>query len=118
VGVVEYEVGGRAVDLAQRFESFRKLYFPDSPPGHVITVHAALYQQLPSHLQKNFISVDLCAASLVMRDDPMATHVYYCLLSPDAVRDSLQIFRLTLSYIPKKYMIIEIISTARDRFSG
>lgn len=91
VGVVEYEVGGRAVDLAQRYESFRKLHFPEGPPAHVITVHAALYQQLPSHLQKNFISVDLRAASLVMRDDPAATHVYYCLLPPDAVRDTHQI---------------------------
>jgi class 3 adenylate cyclase len=91
VGVVEYEVGGRAVDLAQRYESFRKLHFPDGPRAHVITLHAALYEQLPSHLQKNFISVDLREAQIVMRDDPDATHIYYCLLAPHAVREPQQV---------------------------
>jgi class 3 adenylate cyclase len=90
VGVVEYEVDGRAVDLAQRYESFRKAYFPEGPPGHVITVHAAVYEQLPSHLQKNFISVDLREAQIVMRDDPEAMKVYYCLLKPHAVQDPLR----------------------------
>jgi len=91
VGVAEYEVDGRAMDLAQRYESFRKRYFPEGPGGHIITVHAALFEQLPPYLQRDFVKVDLLEAQIVMRDDPGALHLYYCLLNPDAVRDHLQI---------------------------
>ncbi len=91
VGVVEYEVDGRAVDLAQRYEAFRKIYFPEGPAGHVITVHSTVFHQLPAHLQKNFISVDLREAKIILRDDPDASHVHYCLLKPDAVREPLQV---------------------------
>ncbi len=91
VGVAEYEVDGRAVDLAQRYESFRKSYFPNGPSGHIITVHTLLYEQLPFHLQKVFTKVNLRDAQIVMRDDPGVTHLYYCLLSPHAVRDPQQV---------------------------
>ncbi len=81
VGTIEYDVYGRAIILATRYQSFRKQLFPNSVPGHIITVHEKVYEQLPQELQRLFTGLDLRKEHLSVRDDLHANIVYYRIIS-------------------------------------
>ena len=81
VGTVEYDVYGRAVVLATRYEGLRKLLFPDGVKGHVITLQEQVYQQLSAERQQDFITLDLAARRLSVRDDAQAATLAYRVIS-------------------------------------
>ncbi len=88
VGTIEYDVYGRAVILATRYESFRRQLFPKGVPGHILTLHEKVYEQLPPSLQATFQEVDLHRAHLVVRDDLVASKIYFRVLEPREVLES------------------------------
>lgn len=81
VGTIEYDVFGRAIILATRYQSFRKQLFPNSVPGHIITVHERVYDRLPISLQQIFTRLDLRKEHMSIRDDLNANVVYYRVIS-------------------------------------
>jgi hypothetical protein len=81
VGTIEYDVFGRAIILATRYQSFRKQLFPNSVPGHIITVHERIFERLPISLQRIFTKLDLRKEHMSIRDDLNANVVYYRIIS-------------------------------------
>jgi class 3 adenylate cyclase len=81
VGTIEYDVFGRAIILATRYQSFRKQLFPNSVPGHIITVHERIFERLPMSLQRIFTKLDLRKEHMSIRDDLNANVVYYRIIS-------------------------------------
>lgn len=81
VGTIEYDVFGRAIILATRYQSFRKQLFPNSVPGHIITVHERIFERLPHSLQQIFTRLDLRKEHMSIRDDLNANVVYYRIIS-------------------------------------
>ncbi|MDQ3232837.1 MAG: hypothetical protein M3Q07_13550, partial [Pseudobdellovibrionaceae bacterium] len=90
VGTIEYDVYGRAVILATRYESFRRQLFPNGVPGHILTLHEKVYEQLPPILQATFQEVDLHRAHMVVRDDLMASKIYFRVMQPAELVNSTQ----------------------------
>jgi class 3 adenylate cyclase len=88
VGTIEYDVYGRAVILATRYESFRRQLFPAGVPGHILTLHEKVYEQLPLALQSTFQEVDLHRAHMVVRDDLVASKIYFRVIQPVEVLES------------------------------
>jgi class 3 adenylate cyclase len=81
VGTIEYDVFGRAIILATRYQSFRKQLFPNTVPGHIITVHERIFDRLPISLQQIFTKLDLRKEHMSIRDDLNANVVYYRIIS-------------------------------------
>lgn len=77
VGTREYDVHGRAVILATRYESLRRQLFPQGVPGHILTIQEKVFEGLPAVMQQDFVEVDLHDAHLVVRDDLGARKLYY-----------------------------------------
>lgn len=90
VGTIEYDVYGRAVILATRYESFRRQLFPKGVPGHILTLHEKVYEQLPSALQATFQEVDLHRAHMVVRDDLVASKLYFRVIAPAEILESIK----------------------------
>jgi hypothetical protein len=90
VGTIEYDVYGRGIILANRYESLRRQLFPQGVPGHIVTLSAAVYNGLPNELRSLFLEVDTQHAHLAVRDDLGATKLYYRLFKPEELRDELQ----------------------------
>jgi hypothetical protein len=87
-GAIEYDVYGRALLLATRYESLRHMLFPEGVRGHILTIQEKIYQELPALLQKDFLELDLRRAQLSVRDDLLATRLYYRILSAAELRES------------------------------
>ncbi len=83
VGTIEYDVYGRAIILATRYESFRRQLFPTGVPGHILTLHEKIYKNLPAGLRACFVEVDLQKQHLVVRDDLDASKLYYRVIQPE-----------------------------------
>ncbi len=77
VGTIEYDVYGRAIILATRYESLRRQLFTDGVPGHIVTIQEKVFASLPKNLQETFTEVDLHSAHLIVRDDLGASKLYY-----------------------------------------
>jgi class 3 adenylate cyclase len=90
VGTIEYDVYGRAVILATRYESFRRQLFPNGVPGHILTLHEKVYEQLPPTLQATFQEVDLHRAHMVVRDDLVASKLYFRVIAPAEILESIK----------------------------
>jgi len=87
-GTIEYDVYGRAIILATRYESVRKALFPQGFEGHLVTLQEKVYHSLSPELQKEFILLDLASRQMSVRDDLMATELAYRVISP---KESLKI---------------------------
>jgi class 3 adenylate cyclase len=87
VGTIEYDVYGRAVILATRYESFRRQLFPQGVPGHILTLHERVYERLSPDLQSTFEVVDLQRAHMVVRDDLVAARIYFRVIQPADIRE-------------------------------
>lgn len=90
VGTIEYDVYGRAVILATRYESFRRQLFPKGVPGHILTLHEKVYEQLPPELKAKFQEVDLHRTHMVVRDDLAAAKTYYWVMQPEDIMEAEQ----------------------------
>lgn len=78
-GVKQYDVRGKAIILAARYESLRKSLFStyEDYPGNLITISNNVYNNLPSHLRERFIRVSNKEHNIEIRDDLLANCFYY-----------------------------------------
>lgn len=79
-GAKEYDLHGRAIVLATRYEAMRKTLFPQKPPASVLILQERVWSSLKADERRDFIKVDLRASGLTVRDDPNATKLCYRLL--------------------------------------
>ena len=84
-GTKEYDIFGRGIVLATRYESMRKFIFPN-PDSHSIILQSIVYNSLSARYRSRFSQYDIPANKKV-RDDPDATELYYELLSYQSGRD-------------------------------
>ncbi len=76
-GTKEYDIFGKALVLATRYEGMRKTLFESEKSRSVLIIQELVYQSLdPSH-RAGFICLDLKERDIVVRDDSAATKLYY-----------------------------------------
>ncbi|MDQ3233757.1 MAG: hypothetical protein M3Q07_18220 [Pseudobdellovibrionaceae bacterium] len=80
-GTREYDVYGRSVILATRYEGMRRSIFPDGAQSSVIIIQRKVWMSLDTELRQRFSSFDLEAAGIQVRDDRDAKLLYYLEIS-------------------------------------
>jgi class 3 adenylate cyclase len=84
-GIVNYDLHGRGVILATRYESFRKYLQEDQKlNGNILILQEKVYLSLSPVLTKSFHEIELTRSSYKVRDDPSASKLYY-LVNPEDV---------------------------------
>ena len=76
-GTKSYDLFGRAVILATRYEAMRKLLFPTKLEHSVIILHERVFASLDLDQHPRFIRYQLKLNNTVVRDDPSAEHLFY-----------------------------------------
>ncbi len=77
-GAQVYDLFGRGIILATRYESFRDLIFPEiNAKDSIIVLQKAVYDQLSHDFRKDFIELALDGKRLFVRDDESARLLYY-----------------------------------------
>lgn len=78
-GVKQYDLYGRAIVLATRYESMRKSLFAKKPElsGHVTILHEAVWHGLSREKQQQFQRWELKEDGVTVRDDASATIAFY-----------------------------------------
>ncbi len=98
-GLKQYDLRGRTLMLATRYESLRNNIMrelgPAAPPSSFLIIQEAVYQNLPKHLQESFRCWDTSTTQRQVRDDETARCAYYRCL-PCAVRSSVDLFGVPL----------------------
>ncbi len=83
-GTREYDLYGRAVILATRYEGMRKHLFQGGQvDASVLIVQEEIYLSLPTDLRRRFMEFDLTRHNLKVRDDPSARVLYYAMVTKD-----------------------------------
>jgi len=77
VGTIEYDIFGRGIVLATRYENMRKHLFPNAVPSSMMILHERVYLSLSETDRRDFTVVDLESKKLKVKDDAAATHLYY-----------------------------------------
>lgn len=76
-GAKEYDLYGRAIILATRYEAMRKtLFAEESSQESIIILQEKVFASLDPTLRTEFSMVDLKAQGLTVRDDPAATRLF------------------------------------------
>jgi class 3 adenylate cyclase len=75
-GIRSYELFGKGIVLASRYESLRKIY-PIPGQGHLICLKSSVFQALPFTYQKQFTRFALDKTHQFIRDDEAAQDFYY-----------------------------------------
>jgi hypothetical protein len=83
-GAREYDLYGRAIILATRYEGMRKVLLKNAPPQSILTLQERVHRYLTSSSQSDFEVFDLKAQQEVVRDDHEAQRVYFKILSQDS----------------------------------
>ncbi|HYX38805.1 MAG TPA: 7TM diverse intracellular signaling domain-containing protein [Oligoflexus sp.] len=83
-GTKEYDLYGKAIILATRYEGMRKLIQQDHVHASIIIVQERVYQSFDREYRRQFIEIDLQKAGIVVRDDSAATRLYYKILDHDS----------------------------------
>lgn len=85
-GVKQYDLYGRAIILATRYESLRRSLFEKNPDlsGHVIILNEVVWHGLSADMQKHFQPWDLRADDITVRDDPEASKAFFHISSTTA----------------------------------
>lgn len=77
-GARQYDLYGRSIVLATRYESYRKMLFEQiGTKGSVIIVQEAVYNSLPENQQAELTRFDLKTSKYKIRDDFQAESLYY-----------------------------------------
>lgn len=80
-GARQYDLYGRSIVLATRYESYRKMLFEQiNEKGSVIIVQEAVYKLLPDTEKQQLKEFDLKASKYKIRDDFSAEKLYYLVL--------------------------------------
>jgi class 3 adenylate cyclase len=85
-GAKEYDLYGRAIVLATRYEAMRKSLFSQDLDSSVLVLQERVWSSLKADDRRNFIEVNLEEQGLCVRDDPLATRLFYRCLDEDAVQ--------------------------------
>lgn len=80
-GAREYDLYGRAIILATRYEGMRKVLLKNGPAQSILTLQERVHHHLDPAAQDDFDIFDLKAHREIVRDDPEAQRVYYAILS-------------------------------------
>jgi class 3 adenylate cyclase len=75
-GIRSYELFGKGIVLAARYEALRKVYAIPGQ-GHLICMKSTVYQALPPPYQKNFTRFALDRSQQFIRDDEAVQDFYY-----------------------------------------
>ncbi|HET9237871.1 MAG TPA: 7TM-DISM domain-containing protein [Oligoflexus sp.] len=84
-GTKEYDLHGRAIVLATRYENMRKKILRDMAPSSIIILHEKVRASLQRESLEGFVEYCLQDHGAVVRDDPAATRLFYKFLRPDDV---------------------------------
>lgn len=76
-GTKEYDLYGRAIVLATRYEGMRKIILKDKDAGSIIIIQERVLLSLDAHEASEFTEYDLKKNGAIVRDDPAATKIYY-----------------------------------------
>lgn len=83
-GTREYDLYGRAVILATRYEGMRKHLFQGGQvDASILIVQEEIYLSLPTDLRRRFMEFDLTRHNLKVRDDPSARVLYYAMVTKE-----------------------------------
>lgn len=85
-GTKEYDLYGRAVILATRYEEMRKRLLSAQQPRSILIIQERVYLSLDREMRDEFVTVSLAEAGLGIRDDHTAARLYYTFLGT-AARD-------------------------------
>jgi class 3 adenylate cyclase len=80
-GTKSYDLYGRGIVLATRYEAMRKLISSSETSTSMLILQEKIYASLDAAERDKFVTVDLARGSLTVRDDPDAKFVYYRKLS-------------------------------------
>jgi class 3 adenylate cyclase len=81
-GAQVYDLFGRGIILAHRYESMRDILFRWlKRRDDIIILHQPVFDQLSADYRREFVEVDLTASDFKVRDDEEATRLYYQLAS-------------------------------------
>ena len=84
-GTIEYDLFGRGIILATRYESMRKMLFPNAN-SHVVILQKSVYDSLSNQVKKAYKKHDL-SDEVKVRDDEQAEELYYNLVTFGLVKD-------------------------------
>jgi class 3 adenylate cyclase len=80
-GAKEYDVFGRSVILATRYEAMRKYILDEDRESSIIILQSRVYESLDRELRDGFNRFDLQQHKTNVRDDSGATELYYKLMA-------------------------------------
>lgn len=81
-GAQVYDLFGRGIILAHRYESMRDILFRWlKHRDDIIILHQPVFEQLSPEFQNEFVEVDLSSSDFKVRDDETALRLYYQLAS-------------------------------------
>jgi class 3 adenylate cyclase len=83
-GTKEYDLYGRAIVLATRYENMRKMILEGMAPSSIIILHEKVRGSLSRESMVGFVEYCLKDHGAVVRDDPAATRLYYKFLRSEA----------------------------------
>jgi len=75
-GTKEYDVHGKAVILATRYEQMRKYLAESRPKTSFVILQEDVYLSLPANMRSLFECIDLAEHMIAVRDDPDADKIY------------------------------------------
>lgn len=79
-GTMEYDLYGKAIILATRYEAMRKAILNDYQQGSIFVLQERFYESLPRSVREQFTAFPLVKNGIEVRDDPGATVLYYRIL--------------------------------------
>jgi class 3 adenylate cyclase len=83
-GTKEYDLFGRGLVLATRYEGMRKCLFESEKRHSILIIQELVYLGLDADHQNGFKVLNVKELGIVVRDDPAAVKVYYKLIAPSA----------------------------------
>ncbi len=76
-GTKSYDLYGRSIILANRYEAMRKVIFSDHLSASVLILQERVYYSLDRSARDGFVTYKLREHGSVVRDDPAAENLYY-----------------------------------------
>ncbi|WP_141730958.1 7TM diverse intracellular signaling domain-containing protein [Oligoflexus tunisiensis] len=80
-GTKEYDLYGRAIVLATRYEGMRKILLKGRQAANIIILQERVFKSLDRQSRLDFQVYDLKENSLIVRDDPAATRLYFRIIA-------------------------------------
>ncbi|WP_218110014.1 7TM-DISM domain-containing protein [Oligoflexus tunisiensis] len=87
-GTKEYDLYGKAIVLATRYEGMRKAIVKEDEQSSIIILQERVYFSLSPEQRQSFQLFDLEAAKAAVRDDPAAKRLYFLKLFDSATVES------------------------------